>query len=252
MGVPLFDRTRAGLRPTPAGDRMTGWARQLLEQADQARREVAGAIEPLRLGALETIAATHVPAALARLARRRPELGVEVRSDADRTVLLEGVAGGALDAALLLDTGALVGGLGFGVPPDTRLDFADLETVPLVLVAEPSHPLAGAASVTREDLRDVRLLVSSSAACSFTLAGEWLIGPGPERVRVGGVAVMRACAQQGLGVALLPEFAVAAELAAGALTRLAFTAPDLSLRLVWRPDREAAPGVRDMLYALSA
>jgi DNA-binding transcriptional LysR family regulator len=251
LGVALFERTRSGLRPTAAGDRLTAWARRLLAEADQARREVTGTTAPLRLGALETIAATHVPHALARLAQRRPDLGVEIRADADRTVLLSEVAAGALDAALLLDTGALVGGLGFGVPQGPRLDFADLENVPLVLVAAPSHPLAGAAAVSRDDLRGARLLVANSAACSFTLAGEWLIGPVTERVRAGGVAVVRACAQQGLGVALLPEFAVAAELAAGTLVRLAFPAPDLSLRLVWREDRESAPGVKDMLYALS-
>jgi DNA-binding transcriptional LysR family regulator len=252
LGVQLFDRTRGGLRPTAAGERMAAWARRLLEEADQARREVTGTTAPLRLGALETIAATHVPRALARLAQRRPELGVEVRPEADRMVLLEGVADASLDAALLLDTGTLVGGLGFGLPPGSRMDFADIESVPLVLVAAPSHPLAGAAALTRDDLRDLRLLVANSDFCSFRLAGDWLIGPGPERIRVGGVAMMTACARQGLGVALLPEFAVAGELAAGTLTRLPFAAPDLSLRLVWRSDRETAPGVRDMLYALAA
>ena len=49
---------------------------------------------------------------------------------------------------------------------------------------------------------------------------------------------------QGLGVALLPGFAVAGALEAGTLVSLDFPAPALSLRLVWRGDREDDPGLR--------
>src|SRR5205807_552142 len=82
----------------PAGDRMLGWARRLRDQAEQARREVAGERPRLRLGALETIAATHVPGVLARLAERRPGVEVEVSSDGSRDTLLAGVVAGELAA----------------------------------------------------------------------------------------------------------------------------------------------------------
>ena len=36
------------------------------------------------------------------------------------------------------------------------------------------------------------------------------------------------------------------------LAKLDFPAPDLSLRLTWRADREDLPGLRDVLYAASA
>lgn len=100
-----------------------------------------------------------------------------------------------------------------------------------------------------DDLAGERLLVNAPS-CSFLMAADRLIGPGPERLQVGGVQVMRAWAEQGLGIALLPGFAVSAALGAGTLARLAFPAPGLSLRLVWHADREATlPGLRDVLYA---
>ncbi|MEU7002634.1 LysR substrate-binding domain-containing protein [Nonomuraea sp. NPDC046570] len=74
---------------------------------------------------------------------------------------------------------------------------------------------------------------------------------GLERVRAGGVSVMCAWAAQGLGISLLPEFVVSASLRSGTLARLGLFAPDLSLRLVWRGDREDLPGLRDVLYAAS-
>lgn len=260
LGAALFERGAKGMRLTPAGERLRSRARQLLELAERARREVARPV--LRLGALETIAATHVPAVLERLALRRPDLAVEVRSDAARDQLLTAVAAGDLDAALLLDAGDRLGGLGFPVPlPAPRaatgrgaaagvhpaaLEFVDLEPVPLALVAAAGHRLAGPARVEPADLAGEKLLVNVPA-CSFHLAGERLLGDAVERVRAGSVPVMRAWAERGLGVALLPAFAVADAVAAGALTTLTLDVPDLALRLVWRADRE--PDVRHLAHA---
>ncbi|MFD0688577.1 LysR family transcriptional regulator [Actinomadura fibrosa] len=250
VGVPLFDRSPHGMRLTAAGERMHGWAGRLLRQAEQARAEVAGERPVLRLGALETIAATHVPGVLARLAERRPGLRVEVRSDAARDQLLGAVAAGDLEAALLLDAGDGVGGLGF-TPPPAPLDHLDLEPVPLALVAAPGHRLDGVPGLAPDDLRGEKLLVNVPA-CSFWLAGERLLGSAVERVRAGSVTVMSAWAERGLGIALVPEFSVRDRLDAGTLVRLALDAPGLSLRLVWRADREALPGLREMLYAAVA
>jgi DNA-binding transcriptional LysR family regulator len=121
--------------------------------------------------------------------------------------------------------------------------------VPLALVAAPGHRLDGTAPVTRAALAGEKLLVNVPA-CSFHLAGERLLGADVERVRAGSVAVMRAWAERGLGVALLAEFAVTDQVTAGTLTRLGLETPDLTLRLVWRADRE--PGIRELLYAASA
>lgn len=251
LDVSLFDRTPGGLRLTAAGERLTGWARRLLAEAAEARREVTGVPAVVRLGALETIAATHVPSALQHLAMRRPDVTVQVRSDASRGGLLAGVADGTLDAALLLDSGSSVGDLGFTVPA-AALDFADLESVPLALVAAPEDPLAGRRQLSLDDLRGCRLLVNNAPECTFTLVGQRLLRDQVTRVTAGGVALVRACAERGLGIALLPLFAVSAQLDSGTLTLLPFDMPELSLRLVWRPDREHASGVRDMLYAMSA
>ncbi|WP_405689475.1 hypothetical protein [Streptomyces sp. NBC_01185] len=42
---------------------------------------------------------------------------------------------------------------------------------------------------------------------------------------------------------------VTGSLRAGTLVLLALPVPDLSLRLVWRKDREALPELRDVLHA---
>jgi DNA-binding transcriptional LysR family regulator len=250
LGVSLFTRGAKGMAPTPAGLRLHGWARSLLDTAEQAVRDVRVERPRLRLGALETLAGSHVPAVLGRLAERRPDVEIEVHSNRARDGLFADVAAGRLDAALLLDAGGDVGGLGFPVPPGP-LAFLDLDPVPLDLVAAPAHALAGRAGLSPADLDGERLLVNVPQ-CSFRMAADRVLGAGPERVMAGGVSVMRAWAEHGLGIALLPRFAVAAGLRAGTLTRLDLPVPDLSLRLVWREDRETLPGLRDVLYAAAA
>jgi DNA-binding transcriptional LysR family regulator len=247
LGVTLFVRGPAGMRLTPAGERLLGWARRLLEQAERAVHEVRDERRVLRLGALETLAGSHVPQVLARLAERRPDIDVEIRSGRARDGLLTDVIGGRLEAALLLDSGEDVGDLGFPTP-GKPLTFVDLDPVPLALVAAPAHPLSTRTGLTPCDLEDERLLVNVPA-CSFWMAGNKILGSAPKRIKVGGVPVMRAWAEHGLGISLLPEFAVADSLSSGTLVRLDLPVPDLSLRLVWREDQESLPGMRDMLYA---
>ncbi|MFC0509076.1 LysR family transcriptional regulator [Micromonospora costi] len=247
LGVDLFVRGPKGMEPTAAGQRLREWARLLLDQVEQATLDVRAERPRLRLGALETLAGSHVPHVLARLAERRPDVDVEVHSDRARAGLLADLVEHRLDAALLLDSGDELGGLGFPAPAEP-LTFVDLDPVPLVLVAAPTHPLAARAALTPADLRHERLLVNVPE-CSFWMAGERILGGGPERVKAGGVPVMRAWAEHGLGISLLPRFAVADSLRAGTLVPLDLPLPDLSLRLVWRADRERLPGLRDVLYA---
>ncbi|GAA3454321.1 LysR family transcriptional regulator [Dactylosporangium matsuzakiense] len=247
LGVALFVRGGRGMQLTAAGRRLEGWARTLLAQADAAVRDVRELRPVLRLGALATIAEVYVPRVLARFARRRPDVDVDVHADGARDGLLRGVLDGHLDAALLFDAGDGIGGLGFPAPAGA-LEHLDLEAVPLALVAAAGSPLARLDHVAAADLRGERLLVNVPE-CSFWLAGQRLLGDGPRRVRAGGVPVMRAWAEHGLGVALLPEFAVADSVAGGRLVRLPMHVPDLALRLVWREDRQERAGIRDMLYA---
>jgi DNA-binding transcriptional LysR family regulator len=253
LGVGLFVREPRGMRLTPAGERLLRWARRLLDDAERARRDVqdAGpAAAAVQLGALESIAAAVVPGVLDRLAARRADLRVEVRPEASRGALLAAVAGGELDAALVLDNGETLGALGFPAPG--ALDFLDLDPVPLVLAAAPGHRLADRTALAPGDLSGERLLVNRASACSFALAAEQLFGPEVERVQAGSVAVMRAWVRRGLGIALLPRFAVADELDAGTLVRLPVPTPTLRLRLIWPPSRAALPSTRALLYAASA
>ena len=275
LGVALFERTPQGMRLTGPGATLLTRAQGLLDHADEVRRAVTGERPRVRIGALEMLAAAKLPAVVRRLSERRPDLEVDVRS-LTRQALLAEVASGDLDAALLLDSGTRIGGLGFTPPPD--MDFLDVGEVRLLLVAAPDG--------------DREPLLVSAPGCSIRLAADQLFGAQVPRRELTSIATAREWTRQGFGRALLPDFVLEADLASGALIPLGFTpetdgtpvppnftpetdgtpvpldlapetdlpsrasvppgrnAPTLALRLVWLRSREAA--LRDVLYAMSA
>ncbi|NRQ39252.1 LysR family transcriptional regulator [Nonomuraea sp. NN258] len=233
LGVTLFERTPQGMRLTAAGAALLARAQGLLDHADEVRRAVTGGRRRVRIGALEMLAAARLPAVIRRLAERHPDLDVDV-SSMNRRDLLAGVADGGLDAALLLDSGLRVGGLGFGPPPG--LDYLDVGEVALHLVAAPDC--------------DTDTLLVTPPECSIRLAAERLFGPEVPRRELTSIATAREWARQGLGRALLPDFALTHDLGSGALVPLGLDPRGLALRLVWPRGRERA--LRDVLYALSA
>lgn len=233
LGVPLFERTPQGMRLTEAGAALLGRAQGLLDHAEEVRRAVTGRRRRVRVGALEMLAAARLPAVLRRLSERRPDLDVDVRS-LMRQDLLAQVASGDLDAALLLDLGPRIGGLGFTPPPG--MDFLDVGEVALSLVAAPDGE--------REPL------LVSPPGCSIRLAADQAFGPDVPRRELTSIATAREWARQGFGQALLPDFALGADLGSGALVALDCRAPALALRLVWLRGREES--LRDVLYAMSA
>ena len=220
---------------------------ELLAQADRLRAEAAGSRRPIRFGTLDSLAATRLPAVLARL---DDSLDVHLHSQI-RPELLAGLARGDLDAALLLDVGPTLGGLGFASP--TELTFLDVGAERLHLVAVPDHPLVGAGPVEPERLAEHRILVGEPG-CSFYLAVSRMLAHATNQVRMRSLSTIRSWACAGLGLALLPDFAVRADLDAGRLAavRVAGVDPVLALRLVWRADRDADPDLRALLYALAA
>ncbi|MFJ8817700.1 MULTISPECIES: LysR family transcriptional regulator [Amycolatopsis] len=233
LGVVLFERKPTGMALAERGRLLLPEARRLLDQAESIRRLVSDERTRFTVGALETLVATRLPAVVARLGDRRPDVDLSVRS-LMRQPLLRAVADGSLDAGLLLDTGTTLGTLGFD---GGDLSFVDIETVRLHLVARPGY--------------DGDALLVTPDGCSFRMAADRLLGTGGRRLEFDSVSTIRSWVAQGLGVALLPDFAVGGDLADGTLVAqpLAERA-ELALRVVWRTDRE--DDLREVLYAMAA
>jgi DNA-binding transcriptional LysR family regulator len=136
LGVELFDRSRQGVRLTPAGSVFLGETRRVLAQADlatHAAREAAhGKTGVLRLATVPSAAFELLPAILPAFIANHPQVRLHLTSDTSGRELAS-LRDGMLDLAIV-------------VPPMTEqkgLDITLLKIERLVLAVSATHRLAG-------------------------------------------------------------------------------------------------------------
>jgi DNA-binding transcriptional LysR family regulator len=133
--VALLERRRFGVRPTPAGEVLTRWARLLTNVADRTVSEVTGARAEsagrVGLGLLPTITPLVLPSLLAKLGTEQPKVELRVHEGLAPD-LVEGVRTAEIDLAVLF----------FPTQTVPELDFVEVSERPLSLMTSAAHPLA--------------------------------------------------------------------------------------------------------------
>ncbi len=102
FGQPLFDRAGLRVRPTPLAREIVGVLREPMQRVEALRTRTSTRVEGrVRLGVIETMQSSLLPAATLYLRERYPAL--DVRPERGRTVeLIEAVKAGRLDAAVVV------------------------------------------------------------------------------------------------------------------------------------------------------
>lgn len=219
-GARLMERSRAGVRLTPAGDVFLNFAEQSTNALRHGLRSVRGGGEmsdSLRIGALPSVAGTLIPEAVARFMAEAPDTLVEVQEGQhhDLTALLRS---GALDL--------VAGRLG---RPDSMvgLTFRQLYTEPVIVVADPTKPAAKLTSLA--DLFECLVLYPPQNSAIRPLVARAMISAGlplfETRIETTSTAFARATlSQHDNAVWVISQGVVQADLDAGSLVAL-----DLSL-----------------------
>ncbi|MFF9098879.1 LysR family transcriptional regulator [Streptomyces sp. NPDC014802] len=230
LGTQLFDRLGSRIRLTDAGERLLPYARQIIELTEEARAAVAGAEEPsgtLAVGTMESLTNYRLPPLLEFFHHRYPKVRLTLRptlGDETRQALRQGTYD-----------------LGFLMEEETEhpgLECEVLAVEPLVLVAAPGHRLHGGEVAVADLVREP--LLATEPGCAYRdLFERELTAVAPVEFReFGTIEATKRAAAAGLGVCLLPEVTVAAELAEGSLVRLDWQPPfTLSTQLAWRAGR---------------
>lgn len=229
LGAPLVERGGRRIRLTDLGEAVAVRARAILAAVDElddlarlSRHPFSGRF---RLGVIPTIAPYLLPAVVARLGERHPELDLRPREAVTRTVI-DDLVEGRLDAAIValpIDEPALV------EHPLFTEEF--LLVRPL---AEVDAPVPSA-----EGLRGMRLLLLEEGHCfrDQALAYCHLPSMGTNDPMEGSsLSTLVQLVGVGLGVTLIPEMAVAIETrsAAVVVTRLPEPRPMRTIGMVWR------------------
>ena len=221
VGTALIRRQPRQLQLTAAGDALLPYAEQLLALADEAvdaARMAAGlSARTLRLGIGHVLATYLLPDLWRRYQAAYPEHRVQV-TIGNTAELLEAVAQETVELAIV------------GLPANR----AGIEVRPflhdrLVVIIAPGDPWAGRAGIAPDDLASRPLLVREPGSALYATVAQ-LLGPallgGAGVIVLGEIEAIKRSVEAGLGVALVPEIAVAREVAAGTLQTVPLQSPD--------------------------
>ncbi|WP_132566295.1 LysR family transcriptional regulator NmoR [Pseudomonas aeruginosa] len=196
LGVELFLRDGKRMSLTERGSEFLAYAEQLLALADEARQSMHPA-EPggrLRLGSMESTAASRLPALLASYHKACPRVALEVSTGTSRA-LFDGVRARRLDCALVAAGPGWAGELdGSGLRGEPLFR----EELLMILPAErpPVH-----------DVAEVRLrtLAGFARGCTYRQLAEDSLGTPLTVQEVGSYHAILACVAAGACVGVLPR-----------------------------------------------
>lgn len=196
LGSALFLRENKRMALTPEGQIFLGYAQRLLALAEEARQ----ALQPsqpqgrLRLGAMESTAASRLPGPLARFHGQWPAVALELSTGASQD-LLDRLRAHALDAVLIAWPP--------GQPIDPALDTTPVFCEELLLALPADHPpITGP-----QDVQPHTLAVFESGCTYRRIAQQWLAGRTQplQLLELGSYHAILACVAAGNCVGVVPR-----------------------------------------------
>jgi DNA-binding transcriptional LysR family regulator len=206
LDAPLLERTSKRVALTDAGQVLLPRARATLDAAAAARDavgEVRGGLRgTLRIGTLNSVALIDVPALLGAFHRAHPGVTVQLTVSARGSAgLLESLVGGILDLAIVSVPGRPPAGVRIRQVTSRRLD----------LVVPCGHPLADRTEVHIADFAGEPFVDFPAGYGNRVVVDRAFTAAGADRhvaIEVIDIGSAAAFVGEGLGIAVLPRFAV--------------------------------------------
>lgn len=241
LGVGLFIRDGKRLILSPAGKVLLEYADRMLRLAAEATLAVKSG-EPagtLRVGTLESTAASRLPPVLGKYHRRHPSVRLELTT-APSAQLVQAVLAYEVDAAIVADPA-----------PGDALHCLPVFEEQLVVVAD-------AGQKTVRSARDVagKTIIAFKAGCAYRKRLEnWFAESdlAPERVlELGSYHAILACVAAGTGVAIVPRsvLSLAPKLKSLSIHSLPARLGKVQTMLIWRKNHDSA-ALRALIEVLS-
>jgi DNA-binding transcriptional LysR family regulator len=208
LGTVLFLREGKRMLLTTEGERFLGYAEKLLSLADEARQSLHPG-QPhgnLRIGAMESTAATRLPTPLAAFHSRWPEVSLSITTGTSED-LIDAVRDRRLDCALVADPAALPSCSFAHTVEEECLDWIRIYTEQLMLVLPAHHEPVSAPEKVK-----VRTLAGFGRGCTYReIAEDWFAGSAatPDQklkvLPVNSYHAILACVASGSCVGIVPQ-----------------------------------------------
>ncbi len=214
-GVKLFDRISRKLYLTSEGKRLLEYALHIIAQFEEMETEICGSGDAgqIRIGSSITVGTCFLPEPIRRFSQKYPQIRVSVCIE-NSGVILGRVLENEVDFGLIESA----------VQSD-QIQVREFAQGRLVPVCSPSHPLANAGKIPLARLEQESFLLREKGSGTRDLFDSIMLAAGisirplwesiSTRALISGV-------KAGLGISVLPEQLVRADLDSGGLTELQF------------------------------
>jgi DNA-binding transcriptional LysR family regulator len=205
LGVELFDRSRRQITLTSTGELLLPKVREALdavnEVRDAAQKTTHAVTGSIVIGLMTSVTLVDVPRLLGLFRTGHPGVSVRLRAARRGSAgLIDELATGELDLAFLALSG----------PVPTALTAAPIASSPMVLVVPIGHRLASVPTIGLGDLGAEEFIDLPPGYASRQIVDDAFTAAGIERrvmIEVSDIGTAAEYVANGLGVALLPEFA---------------------------------------------
>jgi len=208
VGASLIERSRGGVRPTPAGAALARHADGIIASMETAETEIeaiaAGRGGRLRTASFPTAGATLMPQAIAGFRASHPSVELSL-AEGEPEEIAPRVRAGEFDLVLLFEFEGVGERLGKGIKRFELLDD------PLHLALRHDHPLAARKRLALEDLGDESWVQTSAAsACArHVVRSGHAAGFEPNvSFESDDYLTVQGLVAAGVGVALIPQLAL--------------------------------------------
>jgi DNA-binding transcriptional LysR family regulator len=238
LETPLFQRGRRQSTLTVAGETLREHAESLLDRVAAARRAIEAVVGlrggRLVIGAIPSVSAGLLPAAVRAFRRRHPQVELFIVEGTSEFVA-ESVESGRVEIGIIQHP--LPAG-----PLDGRLLFAE----PFVVLAAANHAVARRRRVELASLAEEPFVFFKGRARDSALAACRAAGFEPRLAcESGELETVRALVAAGLGLALLPELAARRATPACALIRLSGPKVERKLIVATRRGHAVSPAAAE-------
>lgn len=241
IGLPLFDRTPQGMRPTAAGRAVLDASHAVQERLRLLEEELiafkGGKRGTLKLGAVST-AKYFTPRLIAAFQQKFPDIEIDLFIG-NRAATIDALRQQSVDIALM------------GRPPrDIEVEAVLFGDHPLVIVAGPDHPLAKKRDITKEEIAAEKFMVREPGS-GTRISLEIFFADIPGRLEqlgteMGSNETIKQAVMAGLGVAFISAHTIEQELQLDRLVIL--DVAGMPIRRQWfavsRADRSQSPAMR--------
>ncbi len=223
LGCALFQRVGRRAVLTSAGERLLQHCEEILHKMQDARMDLTQlpdlGRQVLRIGAPMTVCQHILPGVLRRVQELYPQCGLRVETG-DNPQLLAQLLAGRIDLAVMVE-------------PEKQPDlvFEPLFRDELRFVIPPEHPWATAPRIADREIAEATLIVPNKATRSYQLVANYFRSrrvPLGRCIELGSVDSIKELVKNGLGIGVVAEWPIRAELESGELISRALGEPPLA------------------------